>query len=214
MALIRWQPFHEMDALQRDMNRLFETLAADDRQSRRQGFMPLAEMEQTEDAIHLRVEVPGMSAEDLDVQVTKDAVTITGERKSQSSVTKNNTRRSEFRYGSFQRTIPLSVAIDNTQVTGNYQDGILDLELPLLKQTANKATKVKIGSSQQNDLNTSDKPEAALNQSSNDRPTSNMVADKQVVNSDNSEAGNEADGGGYGNVDVWNDPAEEKAIAN
>lgn len=53
MALIRWQPFHEMDALQRDMNRMFEALASSDRNSMRH-FVPLAEMEQTKDAVHLR----------------------------------------------------------------------------------------------------------------------------------------------------------------
>ena len=78
MALIRWQPFREMEALQRDMNRMFESLAPMEQGSMQQSFMPLAEMEETEDAIHLKVEVPGMSADDLDVQVTKEAVMITG----------------------------------------------------------------------------------------------------------------------------------------
>ena len=102
MALIRWQPLREMDSLQRDMNRLFETLAPMEEGSMQQSFMPLAEMEETEDAIHLKVEVPGMSADDLDVQVTKEAVMITGERKIESKSEKNGMKRSEFRYGRFK----------------------------------------------------------------------------------------------------------------
>ena len=102
MALIRWQPFHEMESLQRDMNRMFEALASNDQSSMRQSFMPLAEMEQTEDAVHLKVEVPGMNADDIDVQVTKEAVMITGERKSESKSEKDGMKRSEFRYGSFR----------------------------------------------------------------------------------------------------------------
>ena len=146
MALIRWQPFHEMDALQRDMNRMFETLASDNQNSMRQSFMPLAEMEQTENAVHLKIEVPGMKADDLDVQVTKEAVMITGERKSESKSEKNGMKRSEFRYGSFSRTIPLPVPVDNNQVKGDYQDGILTLELPKLQKQENKVTKVNITS--------------------------------------------------------------------
>ena len=152
MALIRWQPFHEMDALQRDMNRMFEALASDNQSSMRQSFMPLAEMEQTEDAVHLKVEVPGMNADDIDVQVTKEAVMITGERKSESKSEKNGMKRSEFRYGSFSRTIPLPVPVDNSQVKGDYQDGILTLELPKLQKQENKVTKVNITSGNNKNL--------------------------------------------------------------
>lgn len=148
MALIRWQPFREMEALQRDMNRMFESLAPMEQgSSMQQTFMPLAEMEETDDAIHLKVEVPGMSADDLDVQVTKEAVMITGERKTESKSEKNGMKRSEFRYGKFSRTIPLSTRIDNTNVKGDYQDGILTLELPKAEDEKNKATKVNLGSS-------------------------------------------------------------------
>ena len=61
MALIRSSPFHKIKALQRDMNQMFEALASNEQGSMRQSFMPLAEMEQTEDAVHLKVEVPGIS---------------------------------------------------------------------------------------------------------------------------------------------------------
>ena len=152
MALIRWQPFHEMEALQRDMNRMFEALASDNQSSMRQSFVPLAEMEQTEDAVHLKIEVPGMNADDIDVQVTKEAVMIRGERKSESKSEKNGMKRSEFRYGSFSRTIPLPVPVDNSQVKGDYQDGILTLELPKLQKQENKVTKVNITSGSNKNL--------------------------------------------------------------
>lgn len=154
MALIRWQPFREMEALQRDMNRMFESLAPME-QGMQQSFMPLAEMEETDEAIHLKVEVPGMSADDLDVQVTKEAVMITGERKTESKSEKNGMKRSEFRYGKFSRTIPLSTRIDNTNVKGDYQDGILVLELPKAEDEKNKVTKVNLGSGSNKTINAS-----------------------------------------------------------
>ena len=157
MALIRWQPFREMEALQRDMNRMFESMAQTEG-SMQQSFMPLAEMEETKDAIHLKVEIPGMSADDIDVQVTKEAVMITGERKTESKSEKNGMKRSEFRYGRFSRTIPLSTRIDNINVKGDYQDGILTLELPKAEDEKNKVTKVNLGSGNNKAIDASAQP--------------------------------------------------------
>lgn len=71
MTLIRWKPLREMDSLQREMNRLFDSLTPTvDRTSNAVAFVPSAEMHETPDAIHLKLEIPGMEAEDLDVQVT------------------------------------------------------------------------------------------------------------------------------------------------
>jgi len=82
MALIRWEPLREMDSLQREMNRLFDSLTpATDRGSNGVAFVPAAELNETPEAIHLKLEIPGMEAKDLDVQVTAEAVAISGERR-------------------------------------------------------------------------------------------------------------------------------------
>ena len=195
MALIRWQPFREMEALQRDMNRMFESLASTEQGSMQQAFMPLAEMKETEDAVHLKIEVPGMNAEDLDVQVTKEAVTIAGERKTESKSEQNGMTRSEFRYGRFSRTIPLSTKIDNNSVKGDYQNGILTLELPKLKQEENRVTKVQIGSGSKSDR--------SLQQSDASAVETKTEAEK-AVNSDPNEQTSDRD--------MWQDP--ESAQAN
>jgi HSP20 family protein len=208
MALIRWQPFHEMDVLQRDMNRMFEALASNEQTSMRQAFMPLAEMEQTEDAIHLKVEVPGMNADDLDVQVTKDAVMITGERKSESKSENNGMKRSEFRYGSFSRTIPLPSPIDNNQVKGDYQNGILTLELPKLQKLENKVTKISLGSSNSKSISES----AQSNSNSPMETSSNSLGESSTENVDVTSKT-----GGYGNQDAWDNSQQtnsEQATAS
>ena len=220
MALIRWQPFHEMDALQKDMNRMFEALASNNQNSMRQSFLPLAEMEQTEDAVYLKVEVPGMNVNDLDVQVTREAVMIAGERKSESKSQKNGMKRSEFRYGSFQRTIPLPIPVDNDRVKGDYQDGILTLELPKLKRQENKVTKVNIGSgknkslaSQTNSSNSvsdRDSSQSASDTSNKEQLDTHSSGEPSASNVDaNSETG------GYGNQDVWDDSQQSsESITN
>ncbi len=85
MALVRWEPFREIDSLQRDMNRLFERFLDDTPMTRTEGaFVPAAELHETPDAVHLKLEVPGMEAQDIDIEVSADAVSISGERKSET----------------------------------------------------------------------------------------------------------------------------------
>jgi len=146
MALVRWQPFQELDSLQREMNRLFESLApATESSVGSVSFVPPAEMEETPDAIHLKLEVPGMDAKDLDVQVTAEAVSIKGERKSESKTEEKGMTRTEFRYGSFQRVIPLPAKVQNDKVKAEYKDGILTLNLPKAEEEKNKVVKVNVG---------------------------------------------------------------------
>jgi HSP20 family protein len=141
MALIRWEPFREVDTLQREMNRLFDSLAPEVNNNT---FVPAAEMQETSEAIQLRVEVPGMEAKDLDVQVTAEAVSISGERKATVQAEERSLFRSEFRYGRFQRIIPLPVRIQNTQVQAEFKNGILHLNLPKAEEERNKVVKVNL----------------------------------------------------------------------
>ncbi|MGL4884679.1 MAG: Hsp20/alpha crystallin family protein, partial [Waterburya sp.] len=73
MSLMRWQPFSEIDSLQQEMNRLFDSLAPRDSEKLSAAFVPAAEMEETPEAIHLKLEVPGINAKDIDIQVSADA---------------------------------------------------------------------------------------------------------------------------------------------
>ncbi len=145
MALVRWNPWREIDTLQRQINSLFEDTRVPSTLFDR-GFIkvPAAELKETDDALHLKLELPGIDAKDLDIQVTEDAVHISGERKSETKTENNGTTKSEFYYGKFQRVIPLSARIQNTNVTADYKDGILNLTLPKLEQEKNKVVKVNL----------------------------------------------------------------------
>lgn len=146
MTLVRWNPNRELDSLQREMNRLFDdvfTLAP--RQSAVSGFTPAAEIEEHGDTYHLRLEVPGISKDDLDIQVTAKTVSISGERKSSTQSEENGVTRSEFHYGSFSRVIPLPGRIDHQNVAADYSDGILSLTLPKAEEEKNKVVKVNVG---------------------------------------------------------------------
>ncbi|MBD1929492.1 Hsp20/alpha crystallin family protein [Trichocoleus sp. FACHB-90] len=145
MVLVRWNPWREMATLQQQMNRLFdEALVPATVGEKSFVRVPAAEMEETQDAIHLKLEVPGIEAKDLDVQVTEKAVSISGERKKETKTEANGVTKSEFNYGKFQRVIPLPARIQNTQVQAEYKDGILNLTLPKSEEEKNKVVKVNL----------------------------------------------------------------------
>lgn len=146
MALVRYNPWHEMNSLQRQLNRLFDDALTNDGWGDFGNFskVPAAELTESDDAVHLKLEVPGMEAKDLDVQVMADRVAISGERKSETKTEEDGRTRSEFRYGKFSRVIPLPARIQNTNVAADYKDGILNLTLPKAEEEKNKVVKVNL----------------------------------------------------------------------
>jgi HSP20 family protein len=145
MTLVRWNPWREIDILQHQLNSLFEdTRLPSVSLDRGLSKVPAAEIQETEKAIHLKLELPGIEAKDLDVQVTENAVYVSGERKSETKTEEKGVTKTEFHYGKFQRVIPLSVRIQNTNVTADYKDGILNLTLPKIEQEKNKVVKINL----------------------------------------------------------------------
>jgi HSP20 family protein len=146
MAIMRYNPWQEMNSLQHQLNRLFDDVLTPNHWGELGNLdrFPAAELTETEDALHLKLEVPGMEAKDLDIQVTVDHVLITGDRKSETTTEESGRTRSEFRYGKFKRVIPLHARIQNTNVTAEYKDGILNLTLPKAEEEKNKVVKVNL----------------------------------------------------------------------
>ena len=145
MALVRFEPFREIDTMQRQMNRLFDDFFTNSgRDNGTFAFAPPAELSETAEAYHLKLEVPGMDINDLDIQATAEAVSVSGDRKSQTKTEDNGMTRTEFRYGKFQRVIPLPGRINNSDVQADYKDGILTLNLPKAEEEKNKVVKVKV----------------------------------------------------------------------
>lgn len=146
MALVYWNPRRETESLQQQITRLFEDALAPCSEQKQDDLstVPLAQMQVTPEAIHLKLEIPGMEAKDIDVQVTEKAVYISGERKFEQNSEDKNVTKSEFRYGRFERLIPLPARIQHTNVKAEYKDGILNLTLPKTEQEKNKVVKVQL----------------------------------------------------------------------
>jgi HSP20 family protein len=113
MTIIRWQqPFQEMEVLRRQMDRMFDELTGIGRDFETNlPWKPAVELEETEDKLILRAQIPGLEAKDLDIDVTRDTVTIRGEHRIEKKTEEKGLYRSEFRYGKFERIVPLPIEI-------------------------------------------------------------------------------------------------------
>ena len=96
------------------------------------------------------MELPGIEPNDLDVQVSAEAVSVRGERKSEIKSDDRGIHRSEFRYGSFQRVIPLPSRVQNQQVQAEFKNGVLCLTLPKAEEEKNRVVKVNLMNGQTN----------------------------------------------------------------
>jgi len=140
-----WEPFGEIDTLRKEMNNLLEQFTSGlPNNGDGFAFMPSAEMDETEKEIHLKLEVPGMQPDDLDIEVMDDAVFVKGERKSETKAEENGKFRSEFHYGKFERLIPMPANVAKDQVVAEYKDGVLNLTIPKTEETAKESVKVPV----------------------------------------------------------------------
>lgn len=171
MALIRWQPFSEMETLRRQMDQIFDMAALPEVPSRIADEMvgvnnttqitwkPAIELHDTEDNIVLRAEIPGVEGKDLDIRVTREAVAISGEHRYENKTERGF--RSEFRYGKFQRVIALPVAVQNDQVQAQFNNGILTLTLPKVTEARRQVVKVNVAQTAPADANQNQGTQAA-----------------------------------------------------
>jgi HSP20 family protein len=144
MTLVRLQPFRNVNTLQRQMDRLFDNLVERHEAEAPTTVKPAAEMYADADNIYLELEVPGLTPEEIEVQVNAHTVVINGERKEATTTEDRGVKRSEFRYGKIHRTVNLPEKVRVDSVQAKYEHGILKLTLPKIEDEINKTVKVVV----------------------------------------------------------------------
>ncbi len=108
-------------------------------------FIPRLEVFEDETGIVVKAEMPGLKVEDVEITLTKNELTLRGERKEDHEEKKDGVvHRSEWLYGAFQRTIPLHYEVEEDRVDASVQDGILTIRLPKTTQARTETRKVSI----------------------------------------------------------------------
>jgi HSP20 family protein len=111
------------------------------------GWSPAIEVLEKKDKFVVRVELPGMKEEDINVSVIGDTVTISGERKTETEVEEENYYRCERSYGSFLRSIAIPSHVRADKIKANYEDGLLEISLPKAPEVKPKKVPVSTGKS-------------------------------------------------------------------
>lgn len=136
-------PFEELERMRRDMDRLFQDLTEGIFREPRAGVFPLVNVTEGGDNYYVRAELPGMKAEDLDISVTGNSLSIAGERRIRAEDEKANYHRREREAGKFSRVISLPAQVDTAKVEASCVDGILTVVLPKSEAAKPKQITVK-----------------------------------------------------------------------
>ncbi len=112
-------------------------------------WMPAIELQETETNMILKAQLPGIEPEELDIQVSENAVFLSGEHQEQKKTDEKGIFRSEFHYGQFKRVVPLPIAIQREQVKAEMVAGLLTLTMPKATPTLPNVVKVPLMKSDQ-----------------------------------------------------------------
>src|SRR5215212_9270138 len=152
MTIVRWEPLRELGTLQSEMNRLFNTVfdgpTPGDATMRR--WMPPMDLLEAGDDFILRADLPGMSEEDVNIELEDSTLTVSGERKAEHEGKKEGYYRVERASGAFQRSLTLPKAVDPETVSASFDRGVLEIRIP--KPEERKPRRIHIGGTEQRTL--------------------------------------------------------------
>ena len=146
MAIVRYNPFHDLRTIQEQMNRLIDL--AWNRESgediREGAWQPPVDIYEDENSVIIKAELPDVDQKDIEVKIEDNTLVLRGERKQDESIKKENYHRIERFYGSFQRSFVLPLTIDREMVKASCEKGILTIILPKREETKPKQINVEV----------------------------------------------------------------------
>jgi HSP20 family protein len=138
---LSWSPFRQLSSLRDEIDRLFEaplSSLTELSQPFSGGWVPALDLYEDKDNYVVKMELPGMSKEGIDISLHDGVLSVSGERKDEQKHEDGETYRSERFFGRFQRSITLPASVDGSKVNASYQDGILTITLPKAEEAKPK----------------------------------------------------------------------------
>jgi len=153
MALIRWEPVRELNTLQSEMNRLFNTLfdapLANGGTTGPRRWLPPMDLVEPEDDFVLRADLPGLSEGDVNIELEDNVLTISGERKSEHEERKEGFYRVERASGSFSRSLTLPEGVNAEAIEAGFDRGVLEVRIPKPEERKPRKVAISVGSGEQ-----------------------------------------------------------------
>jgi len=147
MAVVKWDPFRDLLSIQGRMNRLFEQTLSRSRSEEgiaASTWTPTVDIYETPETIVLKAELPGLSREDIEIQIRDNALTLKGERRFAKDAQQENYLRIERAYGAFQRSFTLPATIQQDKIRAVFRDGVLELTLPKAEEAKSKKIAIEV----------------------------------------------------------------------
>src|SRR5690349_4847503 len=148
MTIVRWEPLREFSTLQNEMNRLFNTVfdtpgpASGGNGGAMRRWMPAMDLVESGDHFVLRADLPGMSEDDIEIELEDGTLTVSGERKAEHEEREEGFHRVERSFGAFSRSLTLPKGIDADAVSASFDRGVLEIRIP--KPEARKPRRISI----------------------------------------------------------------------
>jgi HSP20 family protein len=134
MTFVRWSPSGNFMSVPEEIQHLFHKAFEKDRGHERTGatgtWEPPIDVYETNDALVLEVELPGVSTDAISVELHEQTLSLSGERTREPAVTGGQYQREEGHYGAFRRAFRLPTIVDQAKVKATYKNGVLALRLP------------------------------------------------------------------------------------
>jgi HSP20 family protein len=149
MAIVRWEPRREFATLQNEMNRLFGSVFDTPPQGNGgtlRRWMPAMDLIETGDHFVLRADLPGMSEEDVNIEVEERVLTISGERKAEHTENKDGFHRVERAFGTFSRSLTLPEGVNAEAVAATFDRGVLEVRIPKPEERKPRRVAISAGS--------------------------------------------------------------------
>lgn len=147
MAMVRWEPSRELEAFQTDMNRLFDSFFRSGSNSTVRRWAPATDLTEDGNDLVLRLALPGLSDEDVAVEVEGNVLTVSGERRDERETKEGSAYRLERSFGKFSRSFTLPEGTDPDAIEGGIDKGVLELRIP--KPTEKQPRRVELGASRE-----------------------------------------------------------------
>ena len=147
MNIVRLDPFRDMAVLHDRVNRAFGDLSRrfDDDVTARGAWVPPVDIfENDQHELVLKAELPDLKREDIDIRVENNALTLSGQKKSDEEVNEDRYHRIERTYGHFSRTFSLPNTVDTGKIAAEYKNGVLTVKLPRREDAKPKQIQVQI----------------------------------------------------------------------
>jgi len=139
MTLRPWSPWQDLENLQHQLSDMIGDVRLPVMDAREGTWMPRVDVRESDDALLVQAELPGVQKKDVMLEVKDDILTLSGERRYEKNVKEEHVHRVERVYGHFSRSFNLPHNVDASKVDAHMKDGILYVRLPKLESAKSKA---------------------------------------------------------------------------